>query len=269
MIRENKPDEFYNLAAQSFVKVSFSQPIYTTQVNSLGVLHLLESIRHFSPKTKYYQASTSEMYGNPKKKALNEKTEFNPVSPYAISKLYAYHMTKMYRDAYNLFCVNGILFNHESPFRGQEFVTQKIVTSLIKVMRGKQDYLLLGNLDSKRDWGHAKDFTNAMWLMLQQTEPQDFVISTGKSYTVRDFVTKTSKYLGLDIIWKGKGINEKAYNKKTGKVIVKVEKKFYRPNETYSLIGDPSKAKKILKWKPESDINDLIAEMCENRLKNF
>ena len=269
LIREYKPNEFYNLAAQSFVKVSFSQPIYTTQVNSLGVLHLLESIRHFSPNTKYYQASTSEMFGNPKRKILSEKAEFNPVSPYAISKLYAYHMTKMYREAYNLFCVNGILFNHESPFRGQEFVTQKIVTGLIKVLNGKQDSLLLGNLESKRDWGHAKDFTNAMWLMLQQSKPQDFVISTGKSYSVRDFVSKTAKYLGFDIVWKGKGLNEKGYNKKTGKIIVKVEKKFYRPNETNSLIGDSSKAKKILKWKPKLDINDLIAEMCESCLKDF
>jgi len=269
LISKFKPSEFYNLAAQSFVKTSFDQPIYTTQVNSLGVLNCLESIRNFSPKTKFYQASTSEMYGNPSNKKMNEKTEFDPISPYAISKLYSFHMTKLYREAYNLFCVNGILFNHESPFRGQEFVTQKIITSLVKIKKNKQKFLLLGNLDSYRDWGHAKDYVHAMWLMLQQKKPSDFVISTGKTYTIRDFVNRSAKYLGMSIVWKGSGLKETGYDSITNKQIIKINKQFYRPAEVNYLRGDPSKAKKVLKWEPKYNIDTLIADMCEAAFKKY
>ena len=269
LIYDLKPSEFYNLAAQSFVKTSFSQPIYSTHVNSLGVIHCLEAIRNFSPKTKFYQASTSEMFGNSINKKINENTEFAPVSPYAVSKLYSYHMTKLYRDAYNLFCANGILFNHESPFRGQEFVTQKIITGLVKIKKNKQKYLLLGNLDAYRDWGHAKDYVRAMWLMLQQKKSTDYVISSGKTHTIRKFVNKSAKYLGIKIIWKGSGLNEIGYDKISNKKIVKINKQFYRPNEVNYLKGDPSKAKKILKWKPEYNLDRLIADMCDAALKRY
>jgi len=269
IISKLKPSEFYNLAAQSFVKTSFDQPIYTTYVNSLGVLNCLESIRNFSPKTKFYQASTSEMYGNPIDKKMNEKTEFAPVSPYAVSKLYAYHMTKLYREAYKLFCVNGILFNHESPFRGQEFVTQKIITSLVKIKKNKQKFLLLGNLDSYRDWGHAKDYVQSMWLMLQQKKPSDYVVSTGKTFTIRDFVNRSAKYLGMKITWKGSGLNEIGYDTISNKQIIKISKQFYRPAEVNYLRGDPSKAKRVLKWKPKYNLDSLIADMCEVALKKY
>ncbi len=263
LISDLKPDEFYNLAAQSFVKTSFTQPIFTTHVNSLGVLNCLESIKNFSPKTKFYQASTSEMYGDTSKKKLNENSLFDPVSPYAISKLYSFHMTKLYRDAYKLYCVNGILFNHESPFRGQEFVTQKIVTGLAKIKKNKQKYLLLGNLDSQRDWGHAKDYVKAMWLMLQQKLPTDYVVSTGKSYSIRNFVIKTGKYLGIEIAWSGSGLSEIGYDIKRGKTIIKINKQFYRPSEVNFLNGDSSKARKFLNWKPEYNIDSLIKDMCD------
>ncbi len=269
LISKLKPSEFYNLAAQSFVKTSFDQPIYTTHVNSLGVLNCLESIRNFSPKTKFYQASTSEMYGNPINKIMNEKTEFAPISPYAVSKLYSYHMTKLYRQAYNLFCVNGILFNHESPFRGQEFVTQKIITSLVKIKKNKQKFLLLGNLDSYRDWGHAKDYVDAMWLMMQQKKPSDYVISTGKTYTIRDFVNRSSKYLKMNIAWKGSGLNEIGYDTRTNKEIIKINKQFYRPAEVNYLRGDPTKAKKELKWRPKYNLDSLIADMCDAALEKY
>ena len=269
LISKLKPSEFYNLAAQSFVKTSFAQPIYTTHVNSLGVLNCLESIRNFSPKTKFYQASTSEMFGNPKNKKMSESTEFDPVSPYAVSKLYSYHMTKIYREAYNLFCVNGILFNHESPFRGQEFVTQKIITGLVKIKKNKQKFLLLGNLDSYRDWGHAKDYVQAMWLMLQQKKPSDYVVSTGKTFTIRDFVNKSAKYLGMKIIWKGKGLNEVGYDTTTNKPIIKINKQFYRPTEVNYLRGDSSKAKKVLKWKPNYNLDSLIADMCDAAIRKY
>lgn len=267
LISRYKPDEFYNLAAQSFVKTSFDQPIYTSNVNAIGVLNILEAIRHHSSKTKFYQASSSEMYGNTSQK-MNENGKFDPVSPYAASKLFSYNLTKIYRTAYDLFCVNGILFNHESPLRGQEFVTQKIVNSLVNIKKNKQKNLLLGNLDSYRDWGHAEDYVYAMWLMLQKKDPSDYVISTGKTYSIREFVNKCSKYLNLNIIWRGIGLKEVGIDTKTGKVIVKIDKKFYRPFELNYLKGDSSKASKILGWKPKHNINSLIADMCDEALKD-
>ena len=263
LIYKIKPTEIYNLAAQSHVAVSFELPEYTMMANALGTLKLLEAIRTVNPKIKFYQAGTSEMFGA-SPPPQNEKTPFYPRSPYAVSKLSAHWMTINYREAYNIYACNGILFNHESPIRGETFVTQKIIQGLIKIKTGKQKKLYLGNLYAKRDWGHAKDYVNAMWLMLQQKKPDDFVIATGKSYTVKKFIEIAAKKLNMNIIWKGKGLFEKCYWNKM--CIIEVKKKYFRPSEVNYLKGDPSKAKKLIRWKPEYDIYSLIDEMINQEI---
>ncbi len=269
VIRYGNFNEIYNLAAQSFVGNSYSNPVFTSNVNALGVTRLLESIRHFSKNTKLYQASTSEMYGNSETSKQNESTKFKPVSPYAVSKLYAHWMINLYREAYGLFCCSGILFNHESPLRGNEFVTKKIVSDLAKVKYDSLSHLSLGNIHSKRDWGFAKDYVRAMWLMLQQKKADDYVISSGMTYTVKDFINNAAKYYGFNLVWKGSGLGEKAIDNKTKKIIVKIDKKYFRPTEVNFLYGDSSKAKKILKWSPKTNLNGLIKKMCEHEIKKY
>ena len=280
LINKIKPDEIYNLAAQSHVLTSFSIPDYTTQVNALGALRILESIRVLGlKKIKFYQASTSELYGNTKKKNQSEKTQFSPESPYATSKLFAYWITKNYREAYGLYAVNGILFNHESPRRGETFVTRKITIGLNKIALGIEKNLNLGNLYAYRDWGHAKDYAEMQWRMLQQKKPEDFVIATGKPYTIKFFVEACCKFLKIDIGWAGKGINEIGYVKsfdkvktpylKKGKKIILIDKKYFRPNEVEYLRGNAAKARKKLKWKPKTNIHQLIHEMMTEDQKSL
>ena len=272
LIGKIKPDEIYNLAAQSHVKTSFAVPDYTTQVNALGTLRILESIRVLGlKKTKFYQASTSELFGNVNKKNQSETTEFSPQSPYATSKLYAYWITKNYRDGYGIYAVNGILFNHESPRRGETFVTRKITIGLNKIAQGTQKILYLGNLYAYRDWGHAKDYAEMQWKMLQQKKPEDFVIATGKPYSVKFFVEQCCKFLKIKIIWSGKGIKEVGYIKdfdktrtphlKKGDKIIVIDKQYFRPNEVEFLRGNAKKAQKKLKWRPKTNIYKLIKEM--------
>ena len=262
-----KPNEIYNLSAQSHVAVSFQIPEYTANVDALGTLRILDSIRSLKleKKIKFYQAGTSEMYGKVLETPQTEKTYFNPRSPYAVSKVFAHFIGKNYREAYNIFVANGILFNHESPRRGETFVTRKITIGLCKIKLGLQKKLVLGNLDSKRDWGHAKDYVKAMWLMLQQKKPDDYVIATGQTYSVKKFIEMTAKRLGMKIIWKGKGIKTKGYYK--GSVIIECNKRYFRPTDVSLLLGNPQKAKNILKWKPEIKLNDLINEMVDEDLK--
>ena len=276
-----KPDEIYNLAAQSHVGVSFNLPNYTTQVNALGTLNLLEAIRKckLENKTKFYQASTSELFGETQDKKQSEKTKFYPKSPYATSKLFAYWITKNYRESYNIFASNGILFNHESPRRGETFVTRKITIGLSRIVLGIDKCLYLGNIYSLRDWGHARDYVKMCWKILQYKKSDDFVISTEKQYSVKFFVEKCFEYLGIKIIWVGKGINEKAIIKKYDKsrfpnlkkemVVVKIDKKYFRPNEVNNLLGNSTKAKKILNWRPKISVYKLIAEMMDHDLKLF
>ena len=265
ILNKVKPNEIYNLAAQSHVQVSFEIPEYTANSDAIGVLRLLEAVRsaNLINKTKIYQASTSELYGKVREIPQNEKTPFYPRSPYAIAKQYAYWIVVNYREAYNFFACNGILFNHESPFRGETFVTRKITIGLSRIKLGLQKDLVLGNLNAKRDWGHAEDYAEAMWKMMQQKKPDDFVIATGKQYSVRDFVNISAKNLGINIKWIGKGINEKGIDKKNGKTIVKVGKRYFRPTEVDTLLGDARKAKKILKWKPKITFNQMVKEMIE------
>ena len=266
ILNKVKPDEIYNLAAQSHVKVSFEIPEYTANSDAIGVLRLLEAVKtaNLINKTKIYQASTSELYGKVRETPQNEKTPFYPRSPYAVSKLYAYWIIVNYREAYDFFACNGILFNHESPVRGETFVTRKITIGLSKIKLGLQKNLILGNLDAKRDWGHAADYAEAMWKMMQLNKPDDFVIATGKQYSVREFVNIAAQNLGINIKWVGKGIKEKGIDKKTGKIVVKVGKKYFRPTEVDSLLGNSKKAKKILKWKPKITFNQMVKEMIEN-----
>ena len=267
LIRKIQPDEIYNLAAQSHVAVSFETAEYTTNVNALGTLRLLESIRilELENKTKFYQASSSELYGKVMKSPQNEETPFYPRSPYAVAKLYAYWITVNYREADGIFACNGILFNHESPKRGETFVTRKITLALSRIACGLQDCLYLGNLDAKRDWGHAKDFIEMQWLMLQQELPDDYVISTGIQYSVRDFINLAAKFLNLNIEWNGKGIKEVGlYNKKP---IIKIDKNYFRPTEVETLLGDSKKAHKILGWKPKISFQELVKEMIDQDLQ--
>ena len=264
LINKIKPNEIYNLAAQSHVQVSFELPNYTSAVNAIGVLNILESIRNSPKKIKFYQASTSEMYGNSYSRYQNEKTEFKPRSVYGISKLFAHNLVVNYREAYNLFLCNGILFNHESPRRGETFVTKKIVDGLKSIKNFDHKILELGNIYSKRDWGHAKDYVEAMWKILQHKKPDDFVISTSKMLSVKNFINLVAKKLGLKIFWKGKGLKERALLKKNNKIIIKINKKYYRPTEVDLLCGDFTKAKKILKWKPKYTINQLVDDMINN-----
>ena len=267
IIQNVQPDEIYNLAAQSHVAVSFEVPEYTANSDALGTLRILEAIRilKLEKKTKFYQASTSELFGKVVDIPQNETTPFYPRSPYAVAKLYAYWITVNYREAYNIYACNGILFNHESPVRGETFVTRKITRALTRIKLGLQKTLYLGNLDAMRDWGHAKDYVEVQWLMLQQKTPEDFVISTGQQYSVRDFVNIAAKELGYKIIWKGKGKNEKGLV--DGKVIVKVDKNYFRPTEVETLLGDASKAKRKLGWEPKISFKKLVSEMVREDLK--
>lgn len=257
------PDEIYNLAAQSHVGTSFDSPEYTGDVDAIGVLRILEAIRilHLEKKTRFYQASTSELYGKVEQVPQDENTPFHPFSPYAVAKQYGYWMCREYRDAFGIFAANGILFNHESPRRGENFVTRKITIAAGRIKVGLQDYLELGNLDSLRDWGYAKDYVECMWLMLQQDTPDDFVIATGIQHTVREFCTLAFHYVGIEIEWKGSGIDEKGFDKATGKMIVRVSEKFYRPTDVVNLWGNPTKAKTKLGWDPLSTSYEELCKM--------
>ena len=257
------PDEIYNLAAQSHVKVSFEVPEYTAEVDAIGTLRFLDAIKETGIKTKFYQASTSELYGLVQEIPQKETTPFYPRSPYGVAKLYAYWIIINYREAYNIFACNGILFNHESPRRGETFVTRKITRAVANIKAGKQDKLFLGNLDAKRDWGYAPEYTDAMWRMLQYERPDDFVIATKEMHTVREFTEIAFSELGINIDWKGKGIDEKGIDKQTGKTLVEVDKTYFRPTEVDLLLGDPSKAKKQLGWSPKTTFKDLVKMMVK------
>jgi len=269
LIKQIKPDEIYNLAAQSHVAVSFEVPEYTANADAIGSLRILEAIRFhkLQKKTKFYQAGTSEMFGKVQQIPQNEKTPFYPRSPYGVAKVYAHWITVNYREAYNIFACNGILFNHESPVRGETFVTKKIVSALCKIKLKKQKKLYLGNLSTKRDWGHARDYVEAMWKMLQKKIPEDYVIATGKQYSVKEFVNLVLKELKIKFFWKGKGIKTKCYDSE-GNCIVECDKAYYRPLEVDTLLGNSNKARKKLNWKPKTTIKMLIKEMVDFELKN-
>tara|TARA_B100000902_G_scaffold399855_1_gene473044 strand:- start:1932 stop:2981 length:1050 start_codon:yes stop_codon:yes gene_type:complete len=269
IIKNVKPNEIYNLAAQSHVAVSFEVPEYTANADGLGVLRILEAIKfHKLEKyTKFYQAGTSEMYGNVQQIPQTEKTDFYPLSPYGVAKLYGHWITKNYREAYKIFACNGILFNHESPRRGETFVTKKIIRGLVRIKYGLDKKLFLGNLDAKRDWGHAKDYVEAMWKILQQKKPEDYVIATGKQYSIRVFTNIVCKKLGLDISWKGKGTKEKGLIDKGKKTIIEIDKNYFRPLDVNTLLGNAQKARKKLNWKPKYDLNSLIDEMISEEVK--
>ena len=266
LLEKIQPDEIYNLAAQSHVKVSFDIPDYTAQVDALGTLRFLDAIRETKLHTKFYQASTSELYGKVQEIPQNEKTPFYPRSPYAVSKLYAYWIIVNYREAYNLFACNGILFNHESPRRGETFVTRKITRAACRIKRGLQKVLFLGNLNSKRDWGYAPEYCEGMWMMLQEDKPSDYVLATGENHTIRDFCELSFKELGISIEWQGKGIDEIGIDSNSGKKIICVDKKYFRPTEVDQLLGDPSKAFKRLNWKPKTKLKDLVKIMIRSDL---
>jgi GDPmannose 4,6-dehydratase len=266
IVTEVMPDEIYNLAAQSHVAVSFDEPEYTANTIALGTLRLLENIKMLSKKKKikFYNASTSEIYGNSTKTKQSEKTPFHPQSPYGIAKLYSHWITRNYREAHKIFACNGILFNHESPRRGETFVTKKIIKALVNFKLGLQKKLFLGNLYAKRDWGHARDYVKMQWLMLQKNKPDDFVIASGNQYTVKDFVNKVCSYLDLEIKWVGKGLEEKGTI--NGKVFIEIKKNFFRPGEVNQLVGDATKAHKVLGWKNKTSIESLISEMCDSEI---
>ena len=268
IIQKVKPDEIYNLGAQSHVKVSFEMPEYTADVDGMGTLRVLEAVRllGMEDRVRIYQASTSELYGLVQETPQRETTPFYPRSPYGVAKLYGYWIVKNYREAYGMYACTGILFNHESPRRGETFVTRKITRGLKAISEGKQKVLCLGNLDALRDWGHARDYVEAMWLMLQQEKPDDYVIATGKQYSVRQFVEKSARYFEYDIEWYGKGEDEIGIDKKTKKTIVAVNSKYFRPAEVETLLGDPTKAKNELGWEPKTTFEKLIEEMCTNEL---
>ncbi len=268
IIQQVQPDEIYNLAAQSHVAVSFEEPEYTANSDALGALRVLEAIRilGLEKKTRFYQASTSELYGLVQEIPQKETTPFYPRSPYAVAKLYAYWITVNYREAYGMYACNGILFNHESPLRGETFVTRKITRALARIKLGLQDCLFLGNMSAKRDWGHAKDYVEMQWLMLQQETPEDFVIATGEQHSVRDFVNAAAKALGIDIHWEGEGVDERGLDEK-GRCIVAVDPRYFRPTEVETLLGDPTKAKEKLGWTPKISFTDLVSEMVTEDLK--
>ncbi len=271
IIQETQPDEIYNLAAQSHVKVSFETPEYTANSDALGTLRILEAIRILGriEKTKFYQASTSELYGKVQEIPQTEETPFYPRSPYGVAKLYAFWICKNYREAYNMFACNGILFNHESPLRGETFVTRKITRAAAKYKLGLQKKLFLGNLDAKRDWGHAQDYVEGMWLMLQQDEPEDFVLATGKTITVKEFVEMSFKEVGVELEWSGEGVDEKGTDKATGEVFVEVDPSYFRPTEVDLLIGDATKAKEKLGWEPKRSVEQLCHEMVTSDYERF
>ena len=268
IIQQIQPDEVYNLAAQSHVAVSFECPEYTADTVGMGALRILDAIRisGLEKKTRYYQASTSELYGEVQEIPQTEKTPFYPRSPYAVAKLYAYWITVNYREAYGIYACNGILFNHESPIRGETFVTRKITRAFARIKLDLQEKLFLGNLSAKRDWGHAKDYVEMQWLMLQQDNPEDFVIATGVQYSVRDFVNKAAKAVDIEMEWKGEGVDEKGYDKATGKCLVEVDPRYFRPTEVETLLGDPTKAKEKLGWVPKITLEEMVTEMVEHDL---
>ncbi|EJU29918.1 GDP-mannose 4,6-dehydratase [Selenomonas sp. CM52] len=263
-----QPDEIYNLAAQSHVQVSFDVPEFTADVDGLGTLRLLDTIREMRSNTRFYQASTSELFGGlPETAPQSEKTPFYPKSPYGAAKLYAYWITVNFREAYDLYACNGILFNHESPRRGETFVTKKITRAVARIAQGRQDKLSLGNLDAKRDWGYAKDYVEAMWLMLQQDKPDDFVIATGETHTVREFTELAFRHIGVDLAWEGDGVEEKAYDRKTNRLLVEVDPKYFRPAEVEFLWGDPAKAKEKLGWTNKTSFERLVEIMIDYDMK--
>ena len=261
--------EIYNLAAQSHVKVSFEEPIYTANVDALGTLNILEAIRVLDlvKEVRFYQASTSELFGKVQKIPQNEKTPFYPMSPYGVAKLYGFWIVKNYREGYGIHASNGILFNHESKRRGETFITRKITIGIGKILRNEEDIISIGNLDAKRDWGHAKDYVRGMWLMLQQEQPDDYVLATGKCYSVREFIERAFRRVGIEIEWEGEGVNEIGKDSKTGRVYIRVSEKYFRPTEVELLIGDATKAKNILNWQPEISLDELIDEMILNDTK--
>jgi len=271
IIQEVQPNEIYNLGAMSHVQVSFETPEYTANVDALGVLRILEAVRilGMEKKTKIYQASTSELYGLVQETPQNEDTPFYPRSPYGVAKLYAYWIIKNYREAYDMFAVNGILFNHESPLRGETFITRKVTRAVARIKLGLQNRLFVGNLDAKRDWGHAKDYVEGMWLMLQHHSPEDYVLATGETHSVRYFIENAFRCVGIEIEWRGHGREEKGYDKKTNEALIEVDERYYRPTEVDLLVGDPSKARKDLGWKHRYEINALIREMVEADLELF
>jgi len=263
LLEQIKPDEIYNLGAQSHVQVSFEMPVFTGNTDGLGTLRLLDAIKETGIKTRFYQAGSSEMFGKVQETPQKETTPFYPRSPYACAKVYAHWLCVNYRESYNMFICNGILFNHESPRRGGTFVTKKITDALRNIKEGKQEKLYLGNLDAKRDWGYAKDYVEAMWMMLQQDKPDDYVIATGETHTVREFAEVAGKYFGFDIVWQGNGIQEVGIDKNTGKTIIEIDKRYFRPAEVDLLLGDATKAKNVLGWEPKVKFNELVKIMCE------
>ncbi|MCX5782735.1 MAG: GDP-mannose 4,6-dehydratase [Elusimicrobia bacterium] len=272
VLKKIEPDEIYNLGAQSDVGVSFEIPEYTAEIDALGTLRLLETVRllELDKKTKIYQASTSELFGVKSISCPDENTSFYPRSPYAVAKMYAFWITKNYRETYGIFACNGILFNHESERRGENFVTRKITTAAAKIAKGKQDILYLGNLDAKRDWGYAKDYVECMWLMLQQNNAEDYVVATGQAHSVREFAEIAFREAGFEIVWKGKALNEKGIDKKTGKVLIEINPQYFRPQEVDHLCGNPAKAVKNLGWNPQkTSFEQLVKLMVQNDLKNY
>ena len=269
LVNEIKPDEVYNLAAQSHVGFSFEAPVYTAQATGLGTLHMLEAIRQSSKEIRFYQASTSELFGGlPETAPQDEMTPFYPKSPYGCAKLYSFWITKNYRESYNMFACNGILFNHESPRRGEDFVTRKITLAVAKIVSGKQEKLSLGNLNAKRDWGFAYDYVEGMWMILQNDKPDDYVLATGETHTVREFVEAAFREVDIEIEWRGEGVEEKGYCSKTGKILVDVNPKFFRPAEVDLLLGNPAKAEKFLNWKRKISFNELVKMMVEADLRS-
>lgn len=270
LIAQIKPDEIYNLAAQSHVKVSFEQPYYTGMVDALGTLTILEAIRIHCPHSKFYQASTSELYGgmsyNMPENGYTEESLFHPRSPYGVAKIYGFWAVKNYREAYNLFACNGILFNHESPRRGGTFVTKKVINNMVEIYKGKRDVLKIGNIDAKRDWGYAKEYVEGMWRMLQIDKPEDFVLATNETHTVRELIELTCKKLEFDLEWKGSGIEEKGYEKKSGKLLIEIDPKYFRPSEVELLLGNATKAKSILAWEPKVKFQELVSIMVDAEL---
>lgn len=270
VIEKVNPDEIYNLGAQSHVQVSFEVPEYTAETDAMGTLRILDAIKEKGLKCKFYQASTSELFGGmPETAPQNEKTPFYPRSPYSVAKLYAYWITINYREAYDIFACNGILFNHESPRRGETFVTRKITRAIAAILKATQDRLSLGNLDAKRDWGYAGDYVEAMWLMLQQDKPDDYVIATGETHTVREFVEEAFKVVGIDITWNGEGVNEVGLDSRTGKVLVDINSRYFRPTEVDLLLGDPNKAEQELEWKRKVGFKELVLMMVESDMKEI